>query len=203
MRDSSPSFRERQVPGDHWARYQDITDSPEFFRCVECENVFWVPGTAQLLDYCSRCEEEILHEARKRERLRSERPSADLAHVSSLACDAFELIQSLYNSVAEVRNRFKRDGYLYLLGGEGYYKIGRTTNVNRRIRQLEIQLPWPVHLEHTIPCEKHKESERELHLMFANRRTNGEWFALTAEDVAAIQAINRMRGPQIDVGGTT
>ncbi len=100
----------------------------------------------------------------------------------------------------ERRFRLERDGYVYLLGGEGYYKIGRAKNVSRRLRQLEIQLPWPVRVEHTIPCAGYVEAEKELHAVFAEKRANGEWFALSAEDVAWIKGIRRMRGRRMDRG---
>jgi hypothetical protein len=170
-----------------------ITD----FECQDCYQIFIWPDDTEPPRYCSGCEEELQNEELKRVQLVAERGESRLNKVLDLAVSGFELIQRLYESSQEART-FAGDGYIYLLGGEGYYKIGRTMNVNRRVRQLEIQLPWPVKLLHTIPCENHKQSEKKLHAMYANRRANGEWFALTGQDVASIQDIARMRGSEIE-----
>jgi len=95
-----------------------------------------------------------------------------------------------------------KDGYIYLLAGRedgtGYYKIGRTKNPDSRIRQLGILLPYPVELEHLIPCENTRSAEKALHNAFAPRRTNGEWFILTEGDVEDIKRIKAMRGADIE-----
>jgi hypothetical protein len=100
------------------------------------------------------------------------------------------------------RRTFQPDGYVYLLGGNisgvGFYKIGRTVDPAARIKQLGIQLPFPVSVEHIIPCEEHRASEKTLHDLYASKRANGEWFRLSHEDVEEIKAISRMRGAKIE-----
>ena len=47
-----------------------------------------------------------------------------------------------------------------------------------RIRQLKIQLPFPVEVVGTIPCEDQVKTERDLHNYYDHVRCNGEWFHL-------------------------
>lgn len=93
---------------------------------------------------------------------------------------------------------FRPDGYVYLLGGNEFYKIGCTKDVDARVKQLSIQLPWPVELEHAFPCEGHVEAEKALQEMYAEYRSNGEWFHLPMEAVAYIKGIKRMRGAYVE-----
>lgn len=75
-------------------------------------------------------------------------------------------------------------GVVYLLKAGPHYKIGKTNNMSRRLTELKIQLPFPVQLVHKIHTENMSNVERIWHKQFANKRRNGEWFALTDSDVA-------------------
>lgn len=99
------------------------------------------------------------------------------------------------------RHSFRPDGYIYLLGAPGFYKIGRAKRPDDRVKQLKIQLSWEVEVEHLIPCENYVAAERVLHERFADQRANGEWFALSDSDVSLLKSIARMRGPDIEFGG--
>lgn len=77
-------------------------------------------------------------------------------------------------------------GYVYILQSEdGYRKIGRTINPQRRIPELQIQLPHKVRQEFLLMCALGQERnvERLLHQKFSSKRVNGEWFKLTQEDL--------------------
>lgn len=97
-----------------------------------------------------------------------------------------------------MKNREWKTGQVF---EEVFYKIGRTVDPEARVRHLGIQLPFPVSVEHIIPCEDHKASERALHDMYASKRANGEWFSLLASDVEEIKGIRRMRGAKIEKDG--
>ena len=97
--------------------------------------------------------------------------------------------------------RFVPDGYVYVLGGRGYYKIGRTKEIDKRVKELGILLPWSVGVEHTIPCQDHKAAEKALHDMFAHHRAHGEWFSLGESELENIKNIERMRGTAIEWSG--
>jgi hypothetical protein len=114
----------------------------------------------------------------------------------------WETILKWWESALERRaGRFQPDGYVYVLGGGGFHKIGKAANLDRRIRQLAIQLPWPVSVEHVIECEDHSLAEKSLHERFADKRAHGEWFRLEPDDLADLKAIERMRGPR-PLGGS-
>ncbi len=70
-------------------------------------------------------------------------------------------------------------GFVYMLKSGRNYKVGRSNSVGRREYELAIQLPERATLVHQIKAYWHRR--------FADRRKNGEWFALTAEDVRAFR----------------
>ncbi|MEW5874330.1 MAG: GIY-YIG nuclease family protein [Candidatus Zixiibacteriota bacterium] len=83
--------------------------------------------------------------------------------------------------------REPEDGSVYLLKLSRYYKIGRSNAVGRRERELAIQLPEKSRVIHTIRTDDPVGIERYWHLRFADKRRNGEWFELRAEDVRAFR----------------
>lgn len=85
-------------------------------------------------------------------------------------------------------------GFVYLFGSpeNGYYKIGRGNNPPSRMKTYErSKLPFPVVMIHTIPVDDSVKAEAELHRLFREQRTNGEWFRLTSDDVNKITGIKR------------
>ena len=88
----------------------------------------------------------------------------------------------------EPRPKTKKPGYVYLIRAEnGYYKIGRAKNYQERIERLEVKLPFSIEPLHILQCVDMVEAERALHIRFQDKRVNGEWFALTPEDVEYIK----------------
>jgi hypothetical protein len=77
--------------------------------------------------------------------------------------------------------------YVYLLKSGRYYKVGRSNAVGRRERELAIQLPEEAKVVHSIKTDDAVGIEVYWHNRFADRRKNGEWFELSAKDVAAFR----------------
>ncbi len=77
---------------------------------------------------------------------------------------------------------FEPDGYVYILRAGDYVKIGRSKSPDARTTRLAIQLPFPVEVEAVIPCESMVAAERRFHEIFAEYRTNGEWFLMPKAD---------------------
>jgi hypothetical protein len=82
-------------------------------------------------------------------------------------------------------------GYVYLalmkVGREKRYKIGKADIVERRARQIAVQLPEDLELLHAISTDDAYGIEAYWHTRFAVKRRGGEWFELTATDVKAFR----------------
>ena len=132
----------------------------------------------------------------KRLGTRSERVSQLAEHCRSL--DVFENVVAwceaeLRSSESMVQqsaaNKGDLIGYVYLLkhGSRREFKIGRTNNALRREGEIAIELPEKAQPVHVITTDDPAGIEAYWHNRFAAKRKNGEWFELTAADVAAFK----------------
>jgi len=81
-------------------------------------------------------------------------------------------------------------GYVYLLQSPSeYYKIGFSATPEDRVKTFKNKLPFEVEYICLIPTDNMKKLEGELHDRFEDRRVDGEWFALTENDVAYIKLL--------------
>jgi hypothetical protein len=78
-------------------------------------------------------------------------------------------------------------GFVYLIKSGRFYKIGRSNAVGRRERELDIILPEVVKVIHSIKTDDPPGIEDYWHRRFENCRKKGEWFELSAQDVAAFR----------------
>jgi hypothetical protein len=76
---------------------------------------------------------------------------------------------------------------LLKVGREKRYKIGKTNLVERRRDQISIQLPEDLELLHAIKTDDATGIEAYWHERFEAKRTKGEWFTLSREDVQAFK----------------
>ena len=79
---------------------------------------------------------------------------------------------------------------IYLLrNGEGFYKIGRTSQpIKKRVAQLQTASPTVLDVIHTVPVEYGSKVEAFLHRFFGemnstSERIKGEWFDIPDDDL--------------------
>lgn len=78
-------------------------------------------------------------------------------------------------------------GYVYLLRSGRYWKIGYSISTGRREYEIGLQMPEKPSLVHSISTDDPVGIEAYWHKRFAAQRRNGEWFELSAADVAAFR----------------
>ena len=84
-------------------------------------------------------------------------------------------------------------GFVYLLRAPlapGVYKIGRSDDPERRLKDIQCMSPIGIALECVKPTNDMGRVEALLHSRFDSKRKHGEWFWLTEEDVEWIKKID-------------
>lgn len=79
-------------------------------------------------------------------------------------------------------------GFVYVLHCNGVYKIGLSKDVSQRITEIQPVMPYPVTVVFVIETIDMRALEIQLHEQYAGKRLNGEWFALTEQDIENIKA---------------
>lgn len=96
-------------------------------------------------------------------------------------------VQRVGREIDQGRYPYSRDpdeaGYVYLAKCGPYYKIGKSKYPTKRLAQIALQMPWPLREVAVWHTETMSTMERNLHLWWAHRRRNGEWFEFTDFDL--------------------
>ena len=81
-------------------------------------------------------------------------------------------------------------GYVYIIQGEDFFKIGCADSTEERINTFAPKLPFETEIVFTVKVKDKYGAENFLHTKFAGKRMNGEWFKLGEDDIAWIREWN-------------
>lgn len=107
--------------------------------------------------------------------------------------DVVELVEQWARNanVADWRSNAKQhqNQCVYILECRGVYKIGKTGDLNGRMKGLQVGNPFEMRIVHIIFTEHNTKVEQALHCIFADSRAQNEWFNLGLRDVATIKSM--------------
>lgn len=95
--------------------------------------------------------------------------------------------------VSEIIGELPRGECVYIIRDvsvTNFCKIGRTNDMNRRLSDFGVKLPFQLRLVYFIMTPHSHRLERQLHALFHDKRVNGEWFQLEPEDILRVRQID-------------
>lgn len=81
-------------------------------------------------------------------------------------------------------------GFIYILQGRQYYKIGVALSIDSRIKSFSPSLPFPIKVIFSAKVRDRYGIEAKIHREFRDKHSNGEWFMLNFPD--DIETIKKM-----------
>ena len=105
-----------------------------------------------------------------------------------------EVLDKLQNDEAPHQINPNEIGFVYLLkhGTRNDYKIGKTLNPLRREGEIRLQLPEKIKPIHYIETDDPAGVEAYWHNRFKDKRKEGEWFSLLADDIKSFKRWKRI-----------
>jgi len=97
----------------------------------------------------------------------------------------------MYDKIKSKRKNKKTKGLVYLIkiDDREQYKIGVTTNLEKRMDQLGTKMPFELEIIKVIKSKDIYALEENLHNKFEKENINGEWFILVKKDIKYIKSI--------------
>lgn len=101
-------------------------------------------------------------------------------------------------SVAIALSALSREFGLYIINQHqsGYYKIGITKNLNRRLKQLQTGNPGKFNPVYFVTLDEPRKLENLLHFYWFKKRIHGDWFLLDKTDLDAMPMIIYFNFPE-------
>jgi hypothetical protein len=197
-------IREASWRGIYWARWSDaLTDAgcaPNawqgkhdteivFQKFIEaCRHYSRVPTVSEFQMY-ARGRKDFPHSKALYSHFGSK--EALLEHLRDWVADKSECtdVAAMLGASAQSRDSAPKphEGLVYLIKSGAHYKIGRSDELERRVKEIRIALPEAATLVHSIRTDDPSGIEAYWHRRFSDKRANGEWFKLTSSDVAAFK----------------
>jgi len=78
---------------------------------------------------------------------------------------------------------------IYILESDGFYKIGVSTDVDKRVKELQVGNPHKIECIFARWVPEAYDVEKELHSMFKEHVVSGEWFKLSADELDLLKDI--------------
>lgn len=94
--------------------------------------------------------------------------------------------------IPKKKERKIHKGYVYFVGGGGYYKIGKAVDMKERMKFYEIKMPFECKLVHVIKTNDIAKCEKKFHKRFDLNRRNGEWFQLNENDIQEVKNVTEL-----------
>lgn len=116
--------------------------------------------------------------------------------------------RSVYRSSVTGKTRKQDGGFLFRMmrmyskhwvyildSGLGIYKIGYSSNVQKRMENLQEGSPVKLTILHTIPVKSPglytRNLEKTLHELFEKERLHGEWFKFSKDQIEFILELDK------------
>lgn len=100
-----------------------------------------------------------------------------------------------FSSFKDVKNNAKQ-GSVYIVTAKEYgelYKIGYTTDIEKRLKHFQTATPYNIYLVHRIKSNDIQYVERRIHDMLKKYEYSGEWFQLPKRILNRIMAIQEIK----------
>jgi len=115
------------------------------------------------------------------------RGRSEKARVSVLASDYISKADAPIEPDETQGSSDYAEGFVYMIRLGKHFKVGHTSAVPRRHREISLELPEKPTIVHVIRTDDPEGIERYWHSRFASSRSNGEWFLLSVKDVQAFK----------------
>jgi hypothetical protein len=75
---------------------------------------------------------------------------------------------------------------VYIIECNGFYKIGKATNINKRLSSLQVSSPYELRLVAIKTCENIGVVEKIIHKAYRTTKVRGEWYALNITSLSSL-----------------